>query len=106
MSTGIVSDTHTVNTVINSQFCQTAYTQQTHNPASVSTMWLFPRWGSSGTNALGPGAYDQSILSMQTEVEKRTTNTARHGAFGVGERFAQSKAPDSAAVSMTYSALS
>ncbi|KAA6422522.1 MAG: hypothetical protein FRX49_07383 [Trebouxia sp. A1-2] len=62
------------------------------------------RWGSSGTSAPGPGAYDQSTLSMQTEVEKRTTNTARHGAFGVGERFAQSKAPDSSAGPGSYSA--
>lgn len=28
-----------------------------------------------------------------------TTNTARHGAFGVGERFVNAKPPDSAAVS-------
>lgn len=102
----IDGDTHTVNAVINSLSCQTANTKQTHKPESVSTMWLFHRWGSSDTSAPGPGAYDQSTMSMQTEVEKRTTNTARHGAFGVGERFAQSKAPDSAAVSMTYSALS
>ena len=36
---------------------------------------------------------------MQKDVEKMTTNTARHGAFGVGERFAKPKLPDSAAVS-------
>ena len=36
---------------------------------------------------------------MQTEVEKRATNTARHGAFGVGDRFVKPRAPDSAAVS-------
>ena len=98
--------THTVNAVIKSHSCQTAHTKQRPKTESTSTMWLFHRWGSSGTSAPGPGAYDQSTLSMQTEVEKRTTNTARHGAFGVGERFAQSKAPDSAAVSMTYSTLS
>ena len=36
---------------------------------------------------------------MQKDVEKMTTNTARHGAFGVGERFAKPKLPDSADVS-------
>ena len=57
------------------------------------------RWGSSGTAAPGPGAYDQSTLSMQKEVEKMTTNTTRHAAFGVGERFVKPKPTDSAAVS-------
>ena len=49
--------------------------------------------------APGPGTYDQSTLSMQKEVEKMTTNTARHAAFGVGERFVKAKPTDPAAVS-------
>ena len=47
----------------------------------------------------GPGAYDQATLSMQKEVERMTSNTARHAAFGVGERFVKSKPTDPAAVS-------
>lgn len=70
----------------------------------ILDLFIF-RWGSSGTSAPGPGAYDQSTLSMQTEVEKMATNTARHGAFGVGERFVKLKAPDSAAVSSAQSCM-
>lgn len=66
---------------------------------------LLCRWGNAGTVAPGPGAYDQSTLSMQKEVEKMTTNTARHGAFGMGERFVKPKQPDSAAVSYPMSQL-
>lgn len=70
------------------------HSQRGHNMRALPC-----RWGNVGTVAPGPGAYDQSTLSMQKEVEKMTTNTARHGAFGMGERFAKAKQPDSAAVS-------
>ena len=57
------------------------------------------RWNSAATAAPGPGSYDHNVLSMQTELEKKTSNTARHGAFGVGERFVKPRPPDSASVS-------
>ena len=42
---------------------------------------------------------------MQTELDKKSSNTARHGAFGVGERFVKPKQPDSASVSFCMNSL-